>query len=474
MTRTTILLGLAFVAGCATNPVTGKSELSLVSEAQEIELGRQSAEQTRKAMGVVADPALQAYVRGVGLKIAATTERPNLPWSFDVIDDAAVNAFALPGGFIFVTRGILSHMNNEAELATVLGHEIGHVTARHSVRQISRAQLAQLGLGIGSILNSSVAALAGVASQGLGLLFLKFGRDDETQADDLGFRYGLKNGYDVREMKTMFTMLQRVSSIGNQQGRLPQWLSTHPDPENRIAKTDERLATVTQNLSGAIVDRDKFLSRTDGLIYGNNPRQGYFDGTRFYHPDLQFRFEFPAGWKTENQAAAVVGQSPAGDAVFALSIPGQESPDVLLGRFLGQQGVQGANPSRGTINGFNAAGSDFQATTSDGQQVAGRIVYVAFGGTTYQLLGYSTAAAFPGYRGTFQQIAQTFNRLTDPAALGKQPVRVRVVAVPRDVTVAEFNQQYPSAVPVEEVAVINDRDGPTGVLKGGMRAKRVQ
>jgi predicted Zn-dependent protease len=366
-------------------------------------------------------------------------------------------------------------MNNEAELATVLGHEIGHVTARHSARQITRAEIAQLGIGIGSILNSNVAAIAGLASQGLGLLFLKFGRDDETQADDLGFRYGLKNGYDVREMKTMFAMLQRVSTVGSPQGRLPEWLSTHPDPENRIAKTDERLATVTtQNLSHAIVDRDQFLSRTDGLVYGNNPRQGYFEGTRFNHPDLQFRFEFPAGWKTANQAAAVVGQSAAGDALFALSVPGQDSPDVLLGRFLGQQGVQGANPSRGAINGFNAAGSDFQATTSDGQQIAGRIVYVGFGSSTYQLLGYSTAATFPGYRGTFQQIAQSFNRLTDPAALGKQPVRVRVVTVPRDLTVTDFNQMYPSSISVEEVALINDRDGPAAVLKAGTRAKRVQ
>ncbi len=474
MANKTAVLASFLVAACATNPVSGKSELALVSEAQEIEMGRSAAAETRKSMGVVPDSGLQAYVRSIGLKIAATTERPNLPWSFDVIDDAAVNAFALPGGFIFVTRGILAHMSNEAELATVLGHEIGHVTARHSVRQMSRAQLAQLGLGIGSILNSNVAALAGVAGQGLGLLFLKFGRDDETQADDLGFRYGLQNGYDVREMKTMFAMLKRVSSIGNQQGRLPQWLATHPDPENRIAKTDERLGAVTQNLSGTIVNRDKFLRQIDGIIYGDNPRAGYFEGTRFSHPDLQFRIDFPSGWKTENQASAVVGGSPRNDALFALSIPGQETPDLMLGKFLGQQGVQGANPSRSAVNGFPAAESDFQTTTQDGQQIAGRVVFLSYGGNTYQLLGYSTAPTFGNYRGVFQQIGQSFNRLTDQAALARQPLRVHLVAVSRDLTVAQLNQQYPSAISVEEVALINDQDGPTAVLKAGTRAKRVQ
>ena len=472
--RTAVLVTLAAAAGCATNPVTGKSELSLVSESQEIEMGRQAAEQARQSMGLVPDSALQAYVRNIGLKLAATTERPNLPWSFDVIDDAAVNAFALPGGFIFVTRGILAHMNNEAELATVLGHEIGHVTARHSVRQISRAQLADLGLGIGSILSSNVAAIAGIASQGLGLLFLKFGRGDETQADDLGFRYSLAHNYDVREMKTMFQMLNRVSAVGGQQGRLPQWLSTHPDPEDRLAKTEQRLATVTQNLANTTVNRDRFMRQIDGMVYGENPRAGFFDGTRFNHPDLQFRIDFPSGWKTQNQAAAVIGGSPSNDALFVVSIPGRESPEVMLNKFLGQQGIQAANPSRGSINGFQAAGSDFQAATQEGQQLAGRVVYVSFGGNTYQLLGYSAAASFGNHRGAFQESIQSFNRLTDPAALNKQPKRVRVVNLSRDMTVADFNLQHPSTVPLEIVALINDCDNPSCRLRGGTRAKRVQ
>ena len=172
------------MASCARNPVTGKNELSLVSEGQEIQMGQQAAQEVAQTIGFVDDSELQSYVANIGKRMAAKSERPDLPWEFHVVNDASVNAFALPGGFIYVTRGLLGSMNSEAELATVLGHEIGHVTARHSVQQISKAQLATLGLGIGSIVSSDIAQFAGLASQGLQVLFLKYGRDAENQADE--------------------------------------------------------------------------------------------------------------------------------------------------------------------------------------------------------------------------------------------------------------------------------------------------
>src|SRR5215217_2729298 len=174
-----LLLGTGLAAGllsCARNPVTGKSELALVSESQEIQMGKQAAQEVAQTIGLYNDPKLEAYVAGIGKRMAAASERPNLPWEFHVVDDASVNAFALPGGFIYVTRGLLGAINDEAELATVVGHEIGHVTHRHSVEQMSKAQLAQLGLGLGSVFSPQIAQFAGVASQGLQLLFLKYGR----------------------------------------------------------------------------------------------------------------------------------------------------------------------------------------------------------------------------------------------------------------------------------------------------------
>jgi predicted Zn-dependent protease len=462
---------LGALAACATNPVTGKRELSLVSESQEIAMGQEAAAEVRQSMGLVPDAGLQQYVKAIGLRLAKGSERPNLPWSFEVVDDAAINAFALPGGPIFVTRGILGFMQSEAELASVLGHEIGHVTAKHSVQQISRAQLAQGLLGIGSVLSSEVAAVAGIAGAGLGVLFLKYGRDAETQADDLGFRYALTDGYDVRAMRNMFEMLQRVSGT-NPGGKLPQWLSTHPDPENRITKTEQRLTTVTTDLSRNRLNRDQFVRQLDGLAFGENPRQGYFESSRFNHPDLAFRIDFPSGWKTQNQASAVIGMSQSDDALFAVSIPGKDAPDQALGKFLAQQGIQAGSRSTGSINGLPAAAADFQAQTQSGV-VAGRIAYLSYGGNTYQLLGYTPSQQFAGYRNVFIQAIQSFSRLTDPSALNKQPVRIRLVRLTRDMTVEEFARQYPSSVAIETVAFLNGVGSGTAVLKNGSWAKRV-
>ncbi|MEO8449047.1 MAG: M48 family metalloprotease [Gemmatimonadota bacterium] len=471
--RLAALPSLLLALACATNPVTGKSELSLISESQEISMGQQAAQETRQQIGVVADNSLQTYVRGVGLKIAKTTERPNLPWSFDVVDDPAVNAFALPGGFIFITRGILAHMNSEAEMASVLGHEIGHVTAKHSVHSMSQAQLAQLGLGIGSVLSPQVAALSGLAGQGLQLLFLKYSRDNETQADDLGFRYALNDGYDVRAMLSMFSMLQRIGESGGG-GKLPQWLATHPDPGDRLAKTEQRLAAATADLSKTTLNADPFMQRINGLVFGENPRQGFFEGVRFNHPDLIFRIDFPQGWQTQNQASAVLAVSPQQDGIFAVTIPGKDAPATMLQQFLAQQGIQAGQSSSSSINGLPAAAADFQAQSQDGSTIAGRVTFVAYNGSTYRLLGYTTAANFGNYRSQFQQAAQSFDRLTDQAALNKQPVHIKLVRLARDMTVDDFNRQYPSAVPVATIALINGAAGPADLLKAGKWAKRVQ
>ena len=319
--------------GCARNPVTGKNELSLVSESQEIQMGKEAAAQVQQSIGYYNDPALQAYVSGIGMKMAKASERPNLPWEFHVVNDASVNAFALPGGFIFVTRGLMTAINDEAELATVVGHEIGHVTNRHSVQQMSKAELAQVGLGIGSILSSDVAKLAGLASQGLSLLFLKYSRDAENQADKAGFRYALNANYNVSEMANVFQTLDRMSQASGG-GKLPEWLSTHPDPGTRVQNTEQRLDTLSRSLANTITNRDDYLQHIAGLTYGEDPRQGFFEGRTFYHPDLRFQLTYPQGWQTQNTPDAVVAMSPQQDAIIQLGLAGQTPPQQAAQQFL--------------------------------------------------------------------------------------------------------------------------------------------
>src|SRR5437868_11822425 len=196
-----ILFAFALIAigsplGCARNPVTGKRQIVLVSESEEIAMGQQSDPQVRQEYGVAEGRPLQDYVAGIGRKLVRVSHRPNLEWRFTVVDSPVVNAFAIPGGYVYITRGILAYLGNEAELAGVMGHEIGHVTARHSVRQITRQELAQLGLGIGSVLSPALGQLGNAAGSGLSLMFLRFSRDDEREADRLGVEYATRAAYD--------------------------------------------------------------------------------------------------------------------------------------------------------------------------------------------------------------------------------------------------------------------------------------
>ncbi|MDQ3223956.1 MAG: M48 family metalloprotease [Gemmatimonadota bacterium] len=457
--------------GCARNPVTGKSELSLVSEAQEIQMGQQGAKEVAQSIGFYEDAAVNAYVADIGKRMAAESERPDLPWEFHVVNDAAVNAFAIPGGFIYVTRGLMSSINSEAELAGVIGHEIAHVTHRHSVQQISKSQLAQLGLGIGSILSSDIAKFGQIAGAGLGLLFLKYGRDAENQADQSGFRYALGQNYDVREMPNVFQTLGRISEAGGA-GRLPEWLATHPDPGNRIKHIESMIDTVSLDQRKLIVDREDYLRHLQGMTFGEDPRQGYFEGSNFYHPDMRFQLKFPADWKKQNMPQAVVAISPGEDAILQLSLAGQTPPEQAARQFLSQEGVQAGNASTARINGLPAASSYFQAQTEQGQ-IEGMVSFVSYGGQTFGLMGYTPAGKLSAYDRVFQSTIGSFSELRDASKINVRPARVELVKVPRQMTLEQFHGQYPSTVPIEQLAIINALEGPSSIISAGQMVKRV-
>jgi predicted Zn-dependent protease len=461
------------LCSCAVNPATGKRELSLVGEQDEIAMGEATAKSTRASIGDYPDSAVQRYVRGLGMRLAATSERPGLPWSFEVIDDPEVNAFAAPGGKIFITRGILPYLDSEAELAGVLGHEIGHVTARHTAQQVTRQQLFGIGLVAGSVASSSIASAAGAIQQGLGLLFLSYSRGNESQADELGFRYVRRARYDPREMSNVFRVLERVGQLSGG-GKVPTWAATHPAPEDRLARAEQRVATVPpDSLRGTLVNADAYFRAIDGIVFGADPRQGYFEGSRFLHPGLRFRIDFPAGWKTENRPEAVAAASPQGDAALQLALSGKDSPDALLVKFSTQQGVETVNGQRSTVNGLAAATAEFRAKDGQGNVVAGRVLYLSYDGTTYQLIGFATAARYDGYAGALLQAMRSFDRLTDPAALGKQPKHLQLVRLSGAMTLEEFNRRYPSTVSLRIIAALNGVE-QGGTLNAGTVAKRVQ
>ena len=461
-----------FLAACATNPVTGRREIALVSEGQEIQMGQQGAQQVAQEIGLINDQALQQYVQNIGAALAAKSERPNLPWTFRAVDDPTPNAFALPGGYIFITRGLLDLMNNEAELASVLGHEIGHVTARHSVQQMSQQQLAQLALGVGAIISPTVAQFGGIAAQGLGLLFLKYGRDDERQADDLGFKYALNQGYDVREMDDIFRSLQRIGEA-SKQSPLPTWLATHPGEAERIQSIEAKVAQLPAGqLNNAKTGTQEFMQRLNGTVYGANPRQGFFQGGTFYHPDLRFQITLPSGWQGQNLTQAVVGVSQQQDAIIQLTLAQGTSPDAAARTFLSQQGIQPGQATRETVNGVPAVASTFQAQTEQGV-IQGLAAFFTYNGQTYQVLGYSPAQRYSSYAETFRRSLGSFAPVTDSRILNVQPNKLQIVQLPQAMTLAEFAQRYPSTVSIEELALINQVESASQTMPAGTFAKQV-
>jgi predicted Zn-dependent protease len=459
-------------AGCARNPVTGQLQLALITEGQEIQMGREGAQQVEASMGLVDNPALQSYVQDLGQRLAADSERPGLPWSFGVVDDPTPNAFALPGGFIYMTRGMMNLMTTEAQLASVLGHEIGHVTARHHVARLSRQQLAQIGLGVGGVLFPNLQTLGNLAGVGLELVFLSHSRDAERQADDLGFNYTLAQGFDVREMAEVFIALQRLGEAAEQQSAIPSWLMTHPSPGNRVQAVEQRLAQVEVSPGQLRIGRQPYLERIEGLVYGVNPRNGFFRDGLFLHPDLRFQMSFPAQWQRQNLAQAVIAVSPQQNAVIQLTLATDGTPEAAAQRFVAQQGVQPGQSSRQNINNLPAVTVAFQAQTQQ-QTLQGIAAFVSHGGRVYQIVSYSPSAAYGGYAQVFQQSIRSFAPNNDPAVLNVQPNRVSIVRTTEAMTLTQFQQRFPSVIPIEELAILNQLAGPTALIPGGSLVKRV-
>jgi len=424
----------------------------------------------QRSLGLVDDPELQRYVSDIGKRLAATSERPDLPWSFEVVDDPVVNAFALPGGFIYVTRGILAYFESEAELAGVLGHEIGHVTARHSVSQMSRQQLQQIGLGVGMVLSEDVRNYADVLSAGLGLMNLRYSRGDETQSDELGVRYMSRAHYDPEALLGVFEMLASVS--GGEGGRVPEWQLTHPYPENREAHIQEVMRE-NDVQPGGTVARDALLDRIDGIVYGENPREGYFKDNLFLHPDLAFQLRFPSGWKTVNQRSAVGAVSPQEDAIVVLEPADSASdPQAALRAFLAQDGVQGGTPRSVGMHGIPSYRATFNAKTSQGSGLRGEVVFFSYRGAVWRMLGYASPARWSAYQSEVSASLGSFQQVTDRSVLDVQPRRLELVRTSDRMTLVEFHRRYPSAVPLEEIARLN-RMGVDDVIPSGTRVKRV-
>jgi predicted Zn-dependent protease len=380
----------------------------------------------RQEMGLYEDDDLQRYVQELGMRLARASERPNLPWSFAVVDSPAVNAFALPGGYIYITRGILPYLENEAQLVGVLGHEIGHVTARHSAQQYTRGMGASLGVLVGSIFVPEIRPFTDLAEGGLGVLFLKFGRDDEIQADALGAAYTAGGGWDPAEVPAFLTTLARIAETTDRNG-VPNWLATHPQPENRAEVVGEAVKKV--RTAGAAdnqwaIDREEYLSRIDGLVFGDNPEEGVVRGSLFLHAPLRFALEFPQGWDITNSEEQVVAQEP-GNKVFMVlrTIEPRmgRSLDQVAQEHMRESGYKATNLTSTTIGGLQAVVGTYEGSASGIGKVMARGAHVVHTRNTYFIGGIAPPDLYPRVAPDFDRAIQSFRQLSESEADAIRP-----------------------------------------------------
>ncbi|WP_215241491.1 M48 family metalloprotease [Dyadobacter helix] len=473
------LAALGMLAGCSRNPVTGKKEIIFMSQEKEIALGAESHPSVVATMGLYDDKNLQAFINEKGHAMAKISHRPDLPYQFFIVDSPVVNAFAVPGGYVYFTRGIMAHFNNEAEFAGVLGHEIGHITARHSARQQTTQILGQVGLMAGMVLSPQIRGMADQAQQAVGMLLLSYSREHETESDEIGVQYSSKIGYDAHEMADFFGTLKKISEKSGQS--IPTFQSTHPDPGDRLKKVDA-LATKYQaaNPGKYNVNRDAYLRKIEGLIYGVDPKQGFVENNQFYHPELRFQFPVPSGWQYENSPVQFQMAPKDGKSMMLFTLAEGKTLEDAAQTIIKNYSLQVSENSKTTINGNPALvmvskqvqqsqGGQQQATQTAENTTQVATWLIQYNGSIYAIHGVATAGSFAASTGQFKNVAQGFKSLTDPNILGRQPERVRIKTVQREGSLRDVlkDLNMPDSK-MDDLAIINGMDLKDRVEKGSL------
>ena len=378
--------------------------------------------------GLYNNPTLQNLIDTKGQQMNKVSDRPG-QYGFTIVDSPVINAFATPDGHVYFTRGIMAHFNSEAQFAGVLGHELGHITAKHGQSQQRRSTAAGIGLLLGSIIAPKITqSIGGIAQQGLGVLFLKYGRDDERESDQLGVKYSTKIGYDASQMADFFQTLQRNQEASGGSS-VPDFLSSHPNSADRYATVKKLAAQAKQNAGGRQlnVGRDSYLRMIEGLPYGDDPRQGYVEGGVFYHPDLKFRMPVPSGWKSQNSPSQFQMGEPNGKAIIVLVPANGNSLDEAAQSLAKAIGLQSANGQRTTVNGFPAVVMQGEQAAQQGQAGAAVLAHVIQDGNNYYgIIGLTAPATLSTYADTFNGVAQGFARLSDANKLNRQSEKIRI------------------------------------------------
>ncbi len=447
-----LLIALVACGTTSVNPVTGRTERTVMDEASEIAEGRKAHAQVLQEYTPLADPKLQAYVNEIGQRLAKSSPRSHLEWHFTVLDSPEVNAFALPGGYVYVTRGIMAYLESEADLAGVIGHEIGHVTARHGAQRATRQQTAGIGVLAASVLGAVLESqglggagqLIGQASQNAAAGYIaSYGRDQELQADGLGAEYLSRSHYDPKNMVDVIHVLKNQERFAAEQARLEgrsapsgsSWLASHPSNDQRLSQISQTALQYAGADGKSYQDdgRARYLAAIDGIAYGESAEQGLSRGRNFYHPGLGFALTAPVGWKIQNGAEALILSNPEQDAGLVLRpVPAKfnGSHEQILRQLLPQ--AEQVQVDKLSLNGLPASHINAVQRNAQGQRQALPITLISGPNKANYMLIYRARDANAMARASrrMQEAEASFRAMTAADRTAAKPWLLRSTTLP--------------------------------------------
>lgn len=491
------LLAAALLAGCGTpvrNPVTGQTERTVMDEAAEIREGGKAHAEILKEYGELDNASLQAYVNGVGQKLAAQSHRANLKWTFTVLDSPDVNAFALPGGYVYITRGIMAYLDSEADLAGVLGHEIGHVTARHGAQQATRQQNAGLAVFgatvLGALLGGSSGAQAAgqIGQQVAAGNVAKYSREHELQADQLGAEYLSRVRYDPNNMVDVIQVLkdqerfaaEAAKAAGRAAPEGAGWLASHPSSDQRLAEiraTATRLAGPRGAAAWDDDGRNRFLRAIDGMPFGSSREQGVVRGRHFFHEPLGIAWTAPQGWRIVNdseQVALVNGERDAALVMQMLPPKAGSDHEAILRNAIG---TTDGRTEKLTLGG-NLPATHFSGNRRDGQGAIKPIDATLATGPQNRVFLFvwsgRDAAALQRARPTLRDAELSFRALTAADRQAARPWRVKLVPYPAGGFAALARNSPLTELAEQQLRLLNGAFGHGTELRPGQSVKVVE
>lgn len=467
------------LTACSQNPATGKNEFTLVSPAQERQIGAEQHPKMVQHFGGIYDEGMVGgYVAAVGGRVAGNTGTSANGYHFTLLDSPVINAFALPGGYVYVTRGLLALANNEAELASVLGHEIGHVTARHGAkRQTQSTLISLLAIGLGVAFQND---LVNQASQIAGAYFVtSYSRDQEYEADQLGVGYINRTGYDPygapRFLQQMDRNTQLMAKLAGQEGRsnAMDFFATHPPAPDRVRRAAAKAGTFAGPGEKPAL-RDAYLDQIDGMIYGDSPEEGFVRGRKFLHPVLKMGFEVPEGFYMMNSSQAVVARGPNNSAIQFDAAP--VDPRMSTSAFIRDVWAKGAqidNVETIDVNGFKGATTAITLNQQGGSMTYRLIALRIANDKVHRFLMAAPTRTYNQLAEEFRRTTYSYRRLSDREVANLKPYRLRVVTVGRGDSVRSLAARMPYDRYNEDRFRVLNAMGPNDTLRAGQRVKIV-